>query len=38
MSLSADKRRQIAVGLLHIAIGLVWLAVAVRLFWELLWA
>ena len=32
-----DKRwRQIAVGLLHIAVGLVLLAVAVSVFWELL--
>jgi len=33
-----DKRRQVAVGLLHIAVGLVLLAVAARMFWELLWA
>jgi len=37
-NLNPDKRRQVAVGLLHIAVGLVLLAVAARMFWELLWA
>jgi len=31
-----DKRRQIAVGLLHIAVGILLLAVAANVFWELL--
>jgi len=31
-----SKRRQVTVGLLHIAIGLVFLAVAAGVFWEML--
>jgi hypothetical protein len=32
------NRREAAVGVLHIGLGLVLLAVAARMFWELLWA